>query len=413
MFKLKPLNFLFILILLGFNFGFDSKAENSASESVLTLPEAINRLWNESSQLKAQKQQVELASVDRWRRYLINEPQFTYTNSDNNTAQSYGLQLTTSFPGKAFAMAKSDEVKSRSQIAEYSSKKYDLAKMLVQAYLDCAVAQETLDLQQKTVRDTDTLFHSLKMAYEMGHSTQAEKIGAELQARQAENDLVATQDKVEVLCKKLNTLLGDKEKQISAVKVPEDLDAKILQELGSRTADQERSLAAIEQSQVTSDLAGWSQAPDLTFSVARNHYLYLPGSPSGAEWTTNYGISLTLPLLFPFNERVEFHRARSQSLIDKATAEQQKIAADSDQLDGRREYERSRKRLKELRHKDFPLAMALVDSTYSAYKAGKLGFAELVMSRKTLVDLKMQEIQLRSSIVSARLRCLSQCEAID
>jgi ribosomal protein L20 len=64
----------------------------------------------------------------------------------------------------------------------------------------------------------------------------------------------------------------------------------------------------------------------------------------------------------------------------------------------------------EIREKDIPLATALVESTYSAYKAGKLGFAELVLSRKTLSDLRLQDIQLRSAIVQNHLKCLNQCE---
>lgn len=104
---------------------------------------------------------------------------------------------------------------------------------------------------------------------------------------------------------------------------------------------------------------------------------------------------------------------KSQAQMDQNSAETQKIAADSDQLIAAKEYIRSRTRLKELRLKDLALAEALVESTYSAYRSGKLGYAELVLSRKTLSDIRNQDIQLRLSIINAHLRCLNNCEQAD
>src|SRR5262249_17736934 len=82
----------------------------------------------------------------------------------------------------------------------------------------------------------------------------------------------------------------------------------------------------------------------------------------------------------------------------------------SDKRDGAREYRRTSRRLKELQSRDLSLAQALVESTLSAYRAGKLGFAELVLARKTLADLTVQEIQLRGNKILAHLRCLKACE---
>jgi hypothetical protein len=55
------------------------------------------------------------------------------------------------------------------------------------------------------------------------------------------------------------------------------------------------------------------------------------------------------------------------------------------------------------------MAEALMQSTLSSYKTGQLGFAELVLARKTLSDLRIQEVQMRGSVLLARLRCLDRC----
>ena len=37
-----------------------------------------------------------------------------------------------------------------------------------------------------------------------------------------------------------------------------------------------------------------------------------------------------------------------------------------------------------------------MESTLSSYKSGRLGFAELVLARKTLSDVRAQEVELES-----------------
>ena len=395
-------------------------AVEAATESPVTLEGVLRNVWEHSPQLEGQEVQASLASGDRWRRFVFNEPQFLYSNSDDNTARTYGLSLTTSFPGKGFAFARLDAAKSRGQHAELLAKKYDLTKTVTQAYLDCAVAQETFDLQKQTSADLETVFQTLKALYETGHSTQAEKIGSELLARQAKLDLTTAGDKQEVLCKKLDLIIPtavSSQKYLfefsgKKARLPDDLDPGIISELGPMTADQNRAVSAVDLSVATAFTSGWSQLPDLTFNFNRNHYTYLPGSPSGKEWTTTYGVSVTLPILFPFHETVEAKRTRSQALIDQNSAEIQKVSALSDRADGAKEYQRSMERLQELRSKDLALAEALVESTYSAYRAGKLGYAELVLSRKTLTEIRTQDIQLRSSIVNSHLKCLDQCTSL-
>jgi outer membrane protein TolC len=387
----------------------------SSHDSPLELSEVLTHVWQKSPQLDAQETQANLASGDRWRRFIFNEPQFQYSNSDDDTANSYGLSLTTSFPFKFLALSRLDAAKNRAQKAELLAKKYELTKVVTQSYLDCAAANEAYKLQKITSSDLETVFQRLKANYEAGNSTQAEKIGAELQWRQARLDQITAEDKLEVLCRKFSVLIpsigdGTSAPEWSKISLPDDLDASLIARLGQLTSDQSRAEAAIDTAEANSSIAIWSQLPDFTFTAARNHYVYLPGSPSGKEWTTTYGVSVTLPLFFPFREAVEVRRAKSQAAIDLNTAEIQKVSADSDQMDGTREYRRNKERLRELRTKDLPLGEALVESTYSAYRAGKLGYAELVLSRKTLTDLRNQDIQLRVSIINSHLKCLTRCE---
>ena len=147
--------------------------------------------------------------------------------------------------------------------------------------------------------------------------------------------------------------------------------------------------------------------PDFNVGIAKNHYLITEASPNGDKTTHSYNLGVTVPFFFPVNGRVEKDRQQNQAVIDKATAELQALSAHEDREEALLEYQRSKARLVELREKDLPFAEALIDSTLSAYKAGKLGLAELVLARKTLMDLRAQDVQLRGAIITAHLRSLA------
>jgi outer membrane protein TolC len=373
----------------------------------IALDEAITQYLARSPQVQGQKTLLTISENDRWRRFLVREPELQVSTADDNSEYSYGVSLTTPFPGKTFSDFGMDRTRAGANRLELWSKKNDAARLVAQTFMDCASNRALVDLQRKAVDDFATLARSLRTLYESGHSTQAEKIGAELQMRQASADLQASMNHSEVLCQKWHDLFGG---EASADEVPADLQPETLLALGEQTADQARAKAAIEVAQATYDHRWWAIAPDVTWSATRNHYAFLPASPNGRGWTTTFGVSLTFPLLFPFSESVEARRAGAQATVDRNAAEIQRLNADADQMDAAKEFTRSQKRLKELHDSDIPLAEALVESTYAAYKIGKLGYAELILSRKTLLDLKTQEIQLRVAAVGARLRCLQSCQ---
>ena len=383
----------------------------SVATSAMGLDESIQRRLRDSPFIAAQRKQADLTAGDRWRRFLVHEPQFIYNNVDSSNQESWGLGLVTPFPGKSFAYTEFDRVRAATEKAEIGAKKQDLAKQVSDAYLDCAGSRALLEIQQLAIHDLETLWHSLSAMYESGHASQAERIGAELQLRQTQADLATSTDKAETTCRKWRKLMAHEGSELMPDGVPEDLTPTTMAELGSRSADETRGEAAFALAEANDHLRWWAQAPDLNWSYARNHYLNLPTSQTGAEWTTTVGVTVTIPIFFFAAESIEAQRTRAQANIDRHAAEVQTLNARADREDAGKEFRRDKDRLKQLREKDIALAEALVQSTLSAYKIGKLGFAELMMSRKTLSDLRTQMVQLKVATVQARLRCLDQCES--
>ncbi len=376
------------------------------------LDQILRTAIGESPQIKSQIVQTDLTHGDRWRRFFLNEPQFNYTSADDHGSEIFGVSLPVPFPGRIISSVRLDAAKARSQDAELKAKKIEIVRTLTQFYVECASSRESVKLQASILSDNETVARSLKSLYEGGHASQAEKIGAELQVRQARVDLQSSEDKSDVSCAKLEKVLQKSgvNDMVLPVELPDDLSPNLVASLGSEVPDQLRATAAIDSASLNESTAFSSQLPDLLLTYNRNHYLDGQGSPNGRDWTTTYGISLTIPLFFFTKESVEFQRVKAQARSDRNAAEIQQATADSDVEEASREFRRNHKRLAELRNTDLALAEALVESTASAYRAGKLGYAELVLSRKTMNDLRIQDIQLRSGLILARLRCLNQCE---
>ena len=392
----------------------------AAAAPKLSLQTVVREALDNSPQLRAQRTQTNLAYSDRWRRFLINEPTLSYTAADNTSQIQYGLSVPIAFPGKSFALTTLDGAKYRVERAEQSARRYEVVSKVTAAYLECASANATMAMQTQTVDDLEEVFTTLRALYESGHSTQAEKIGAELQSRQARSDLDIARFREINSCRKFADLwkiesgrdVGEVAMDQLDLELPDDIDAELLKELGPRTADEARAEAAAGLAQASASTATWSQAPDLTVTAVRNHYRYPPASPNGKIWTTGITVSLTLPLLYPFAEGAEVRRIKSRAALDENAAFVARVNARSDVTEAKREYQHARARLKDLRAKDLTLGEALAESTSSAYRQGRLGFAELILSRKTLADLRAQDIALRGTIIDAHLRCLDQCDAV-
>src|SRR5882757_7770585 len=97
----------------------------SPATFALGLDSAILESVHDSQFVHAQEKSASLASGDRWRRFLFKEPQFSYTNADSFNQESYGLTLTTPFPGKTIAYTELDRVKAKSEAAEIFAKKQE------------------------------------------------------------------------------------------------------------------------------------------------------------------------------------------------------------------------------------------------------------------------------------------------
>lgn len=378
------------------------------------LENLIQTAWNKDSFLKAQDSKIEAAKLNRFAQFLPNNPTLTYMNQDNSSWRTYGVSLNVGIPGRAFALHKVDNEVLNSEKSELFAKRIELASFITDRYISCASTKELLSILNRAVKELAILKDAITARYEMGQSTQAERIGIELQYRQANIEYQTFKDQGKVACEKLEEVIADKnlgESIPDEPGIPEDFSEELLSKLGNKSMDVIRADNESRVAKSEADVAFWRAAPEFTFTYYRNYYNRVVASPIiPVQWTNTFLVSLNIPILFPFYERAEIMKAKAENEIIAQRAYMKKLESERLVGDAALSFQRSKKILKKLKEHDLPMAETMVDSTLAAYKQGKLGFSELILAKRTWLDLKKEEVNLKVNMMNSRLVCLGSCE---
>lgn len=374
----------------------------------LELESYLHTIWENSEQLKGKLEQSELADGDRWRRFTPNEPQFFFISQDNGGWQQGGLTLNMAFPGKSLLMTKPDASRFRATKHDLSATKLDLTKSATDLFLECASAQQQFQLQQKNLTDLQTFSRSLDKLYERGHSTQAETLAIKLQLRQLDSDVKLLETRTNSLCSRLRIFLPNLT-ATEALEIPEDISESVINELGEESAETLHAKAQIENARAQMDAATWKQLPDISLSAFQNKYFVQGSSPVGRPETYSFQATVTIPIFFLFNELPEARKQIAEARVQRDQAEVTLHLAESSMKQAAAEFASLSKRLIAIKNEDIPIAEAMLESSFSSFRSGRLGFAELMLSRRIYNDLRTQQLQIQVNRLQLRLRCLNRC----
>lgn len=194
--------------------------------------------------------------------------------------------------------------------------------------------------------------------------------------------------------------------------VPYNIENEFLKKL-SLSSDRYRDLTNKKLLSISMDKERlWSKyVPDLDLMVMKNSYFDLiqSGGPPVKD-TTSWSVGITLPFTFPFYDNTDYKGERATLGLAKMDAELEQNRAQKKWAEAKSDWNRASRRLGEISDKDLALAEVMVESSLASYRAGRAGFAELVLARRTKLDLKIEEIQLRAQRLVAKSVCLTECE---
>ncbi|MFL5785152.1 MAG: TolC family protein [Bacteriovoracaceae bacterium] len=378
-----------------------------------SLEDVIRSAWEKDQLIKAQESRISAADLDKYARFLPNNPNVAYSDMDNSSWHIYGGTLDIGIPGKAFALRKLDNARYEAEKSELAAKKNELAQFILDRYSECAAGKELIRILTSATNELESLTRALTARYETGQTTQAERIGMELQYRQAKIEYDAIIDRSRIACGKLQELSERYDLTINeeTLLLPDDFNQATISQLGNASIDYIRSSNDLRIADARYKTASWDVLPNFTLGYYRQYYNRVVASPIiPTQWTTSYTVSVNLPIFYWFYNGNDLRKIRAENMITERRAQMRKLQSEVDINNARTLFIRNRKILTRLRQHDLPMAETMVDSTLANYKAGKLGFSELILARRTWLDLKKEEVSLKQSLLNARLICLSSCE---
>lgn len=378
---------------------------------VKTLEEVLEQRLSTASEYTSDLSVV--AGRDRIRAWLPTAPELSYSSNDNHTWLAWSVSTSLPIPLKSLyrddvEVAKKNYLQSAAVVT-----KQDLMRQTIENFLECSVPSEMSRLLEMALSDQKVVSTISNSLYASGSVPQADRVAAELLARQMEAQVRLQKNQAINGCRRWEKWADEKDIHDDPVyAVPVDVSNSVLNRVGlSVDPNRDMSMKKLLSLSLSKEKLWSKYVPDLDFTIFKNNYFDLiqsggPPFKHSYSWT----VGIKLPFTFPFYDNTDFKREKAELGLDKMQAELDRNNADKKWMDAKSDWMRTTARLREIWDKDLALAEVLVESSLASYRAGKVGFADLVLARRTRLDLKVEEIQLKAQRLVAKTVCLTECE---
>lgn len=346
------------------------------------------------------------ATYDRVRKWLPSAPQVNYWNNDSNTWKAWSISTSMPYP-KAFLRNRVDASEKSLRQAEARSNKQELFRKTLDVFLDCAIPSELENLMRAAMEDQEGVSRTLDSLYSYGKVPQSDRVSAQLTLRQLEAQVKMYEAQSRASCERWEDWAGIPNDTEDPKMVPTDLENAFLMRVGLES-DHFRDVTQKKLVNVSLGRDGlWTKyVPEIDFMWSKNNYFDLVNSGGPPhKYTTSWSVGITLPLAFP-----DYKREKAELGLAMMQAELEKTEAEKNWEQAKDDWKRISWRLNQIWKSDSAVTDVLVESTLSSYRNGKTGFAELALARRTRLDLKIEEIQLKAERLVAKATCLTECE---
>lgn len=354
-----------------------------------------------------------VASRNRIRAWLPSAPQVTYFNNDNSSWRAWAVSTSVPIPVKSLYRDRV-EVARRDQLqAESSYTRQEIFQQTIQVYLECSVPAEMSRLFDSASTDQKVVASIANSLFASGNSPQSNFVAAEILARQLEAQVQQQRELARTGCAQWERWADANNTETDPTyEVPLNFEDSFLTDLNlARDKLTEKTTKKLLSLSIERDRLWSKYVPDLELAYFKNNYFDLvrSGGPPYTN-TESWSLGVTIPITYPFFDNTDYKFEKATLGIGKMNAEVEKLEAQRKLDQARSDWMRASARLSQIWQKDLALADVLVESSLASYRAGKITFAELVLARRTKLDLKVEEIQLKAQRLFAKSICLTECE---
>ena len=376
-----------------------------------TLEEVLKLRLDKASEFTRDLDTV--ASRNRVRAWLPSSPEVTFSSGDNNTWKAWSVSTSLPIPLKSMYRDSVELSQKKYLQAKNSYTRQELLRETIEIYLECAVPTEMSILLEQAAGDQRVVSTISNSLYASGSVPQTDRVTAELLVRQLEAQVRLQRDQASNGCIRWEKWADEENTEDDpGYRVPDDVANQFLADL-NLSNDRYRELTNLRLMNLTMEKEKlWSKfVPDLELGWSRSNYFneFLSGGPP-VKYTYSWSVGIKLPFTFPFYDNTEYREQRAQLGLDKMKAELENNESDKKLLEAKTDWKRATLRLRQILSKDFALAEVLLESSLASYRAGKVGFADLVLSRRAKLDLRIEEVQLKAQRLMAKSVCLTECD---
>ncbi|MBK9294170.1 MAG: TolC family protein [Oligoflexia bacterium] len=365
----------------------------------------INNPELASSKARANSEDAAISS-----KYFLTNPRVGIMRESNMTAeqrvmgdmQAWTLSQEIMFPTKYFSMGAMQSSRAEASKEEYLDKKLEIRQKALSLYYEYYTANRILALleaQRETLREIARIVESRRAT---GSAPQQDEMKAHVEQTKIENEILLQTQEVVTTRTSLNALLNrDSESDLTLPKGDLKPPKIIISPSKMKDIAQKKSkIIAVQnawfsEAQTNKSLAMQSYLPDFMLSYKR---------PFGANVPDNayaFGIEITIPFWFFAKQTSEVSQATAKSMEAEKRLEQTKRNVESATKSLSTKTETLSKLLKIYETALIPQSTSALNSSRAAYRAGRVGFQELLDSERSLYSVRIDYYKNLARFVDA------------
>ncbi len=376
----------------------------------LTPSSLLKEVYSQNPELSAERLKAESEKAAVSSKYSLSNPRLGFMRETNMTSDqqqmgamdSFGISQEVMFPTKYFSMGSMQKSKASALNEEYLNKKLELRqKALTQYYGYYAATQiaALLEAQKETLREIARIAEARRAT---GASPQQDEMKAHVEQTKIENEILLQKQEVVELEASLRALLN-RDRDFSITLPKEELNSpKLIESLDSIEEK------AIANSKMLSSQKAWLEEAETGRTLAKMNYLpdfmLSYRKPFGNNAPSNayvVGIEMSVPLWFFTKQNSETAAASKKALEAEKRVEMTKRQVESETKSLSHKAETLSKLLQIYETALIPQSTSALNSSRSAYSAGKVGFQELLDAERSLYSVRIDYYKNLSRFVEA------------
>ncbi len=365
--------------------------------SKISLEYAIHKAIQTNPEIGAFEAKADSENANINPQYFLDNPRLSlmrenkmYTPMSMNT---WGITQDIKFPIKYYLMGSAQSSRAESAVHLLAAKKLEIRRKVINAYYVLYAAHKTLALLEAQKKTLIEVARSAERRYSTGLASQQDEMKAHVEQTKLEVDILTLKEENDAAQASLNALLN----QDTTQKIDFDANELIIPKL---TVDKDRisalakdqskqlksTLALYEEATKRKQLAGWNFVPDFAISYKK--------AWTGAS-SDNYvvGVDVSIPIWFFIKQTGEYKSAKSQEREAQMNVEKYSLELNS-QIRSLLTKVRSHEKILQIYNTSLiPQATGTLNSSRSAYQAGKVNFLELLDTERSLYGVQIAYYQ--------------------